>query len=350
MLRPPRRAIPTIPGWFALGAPTFLGLAAVTATNNLLFLVLGATLGAIVLSGILSERNIRDVEVRVRPIGPAYAGEAARLEVRFERRDARRPAFDLRFREVSRRAPFAGWARPRAPAVLDAHLPVLDGSTGHVLAERVFPRRGRARLGLAELSTRYPFGLLSKARDVTPRVEVVVRPRPISAPLALARPPRVGDEGAAARARGQGLDVHGLRERVERDPAHRVHALRSLALGRQVVLEMSGVERPLAALHVATDPGADPEALERALEVAQAALRAWDAAGFAVGLSTNTRVFPPGGQPLDALLDHLAEVEPGPPRARPAADASSLVPQGAARPASGPYLVVGPDGALREGA
>ena len=100
MLRPPRRAIPTVPGLFALAAPTFLGLAAVTATNNLLFLLLGATLGAIVLSGILSERNIKTIRVGVRPVAPVYAAEVARLQVRFHRKVARSSAFDLRFREA----------------------------------------------------------------------------------------------------------------------------------------------------------------------------------------------------------------------------------------------------------
>src|SRR5688500_10591939 len=43
--RPPRRLIPTRAGMFTLGAPLILGIAAINAGNNLLFLLLGASLG-----------------------------------------------------------------------------------------------------------------------------------------------------------------------------------------------------------------------------------------------------------------------------------------------------------------
>lgn len=317
-LRPPRRAIPTVPGLFALGAPTFLGLAAVTATNNLLFILLGATLGAVVLSGILSERAVRPLGVRIRPAGAAHATEPCRLEVWIGRPSARAPQFDLRVRELGRER---GWPwRRRRPApgeLLDVHLPVLEGREGSVVGVRRFDRRGRARLGPCEISTRFPFGLLVKAKDVHPELEVWVRPRRVDLPLELARPPGAAGEGTAEARRGQGTDLYGLRERKEHDPAHRVHALRSLAVGREVVLEMVAEERPRATLGVVTSSAADPEALERALEIAQAALRSWSEAGFAVGLVTFDRLFAPGEAPLGRLLDHLAEVGPsptGPPR------------------------------------
>lgn len=98
--RPPRRAVPTRAGWFVLAVPLVLGMAAVTASNNLLFMLLAASLGAIVLSGILSERNIREVRVHVRPVTAAYAGEPCRLEVRFERPPELGPAFGLKVLEL----------------------------------------------------------------------------------------------------------------------------------------------------------------------------------------------------------------------------------------------------------
>src|SRR5437870_11471464 len=94
-IRPPRRAIPTRAGLFALGAPIVLGVAAVNASNNLLFMLLGGVLGAIVLSGILSERNIRGVRARVEPVSSVYAGEPCRLKVTLEReRDSKTGIFE----------------------------------------------------------------------------------------------------------------------------------------------------------------------------------------------------------------------------------------------------------------
>lgn len=57
--------------------------------------------------------------------------------------------------------------------------------------------------------------------------------------------------------------------------SHRVHALRSLsAAGRDVVVETAGIERPIAWLGIANVEGANLEAFERTLEVAQALLTA----------------------------------------------------------------------------
>ncbi|MEL6185482.1 MAG: hypothetical protein AAFU79_12735 [Myxococcota bacterium] len=347
--RPPRRAIPTVPGIFALIAPTFLGLAAVTATNNLLFLLLGATLGAVVLSGILSERNLRPIRIRVMPVSPIYAEAPARLEVRFLRDEARGPAFDLRYREIPN-GNFWPWARVQPGEVLDVHLPVMEDRTARCLGERRFARRGRVALHEAELATRFPFGLLIKSKDVDTDLEVLVRPRRVDRPPELARPPGVTGMGETAQHRGLGLDVYGLREREERDSEHRVHALRSLALGRPVVLEMTGTERPRAELGVATGPDADPESLERTLEYAQAALRAWDEEGFAVGLTTHSGSFAPGEVTLDGLLDHLAGLQPELSRGTARVPSSWLVPAGAAAPAGVATFHVALDGTLSEGA
>lgn len=348
--RPPRRAIPTIPGLFALGAPTFLGMAAVTATNNLLFLLLGATLGSIVLSGILSERNIRPIRVRVRPVGPAYREEPARLEVRFDRPEAKHVAYDLRFREAP------GSVLPffrrilSPPEAVDVHIPVMEGRTSTVIAERVFRERGRASLPISEVSTRYPFGLLVKAKDVEADVEVIVRPRRVNRPPDLARPPGVSGLGESQEQRGTGVDVYGLRERRSWDPLHRVHALRSMALGRDVVLEMTGLHRPVAQIGVATDLRADPQALERALELAQAALTAWADEGFAVGLTTFSGSYAPGEAEIADLLDHLAIVDASHPSwPRKGGPETWLVPVGARPPTSAATILVGQDGLREEG-
>lgn len=343
-LRPPRRAIPTRPGWFALVAPMFLGVAAVTATNNLLFMILGASLGAVVLSGVLSERVVRPLEVRVAATAPSYAGEPTPIEVRLRRSEVGAPAFDLRFREVPSR-----WTlrRPQPGRFLEVRIPVLEGLEAAAVGTRVFDERGKASLLDPEITTRYPFGLLEKTKDVEAPLELWVRPRRVSAPTALVRPRSGEGEGAAARRRGAGLDVYGLRERDDRDPLHRVHALRSLSLGREVVLQMADEHEPTAHLGVATGLSADPVAFERALEVAQAVLIEWDQAGFAVGLSTHDGVLEPGRYPLGTLLDHLAKVRP---RSRPrwlGAPSTWLVPEGSPMPAEGAAFAVDAGGGVR---
>ena len=341
MMRPPRRALPTRAGLFALGAPIVLGVAAVSATNNLLMLILAASLGAVVLSGILSERNIRGVVIRIRPRGGAFAGEPARLAVSFERpapAPADEPAYGLRVRErgEGRRWP---WRRRGEPsgALLEITLPLLEGRHGEVRAQRVFARRGRAQLGRCELITEYPFGLLHKSRDVAVALEVAVRPRRVPPAPALADPRGLADEGELSTTRGAGLEVYGLREWEERDPPQRIHALRSAAVGREVTLDTAGIERPRAMLGVMAGEGADPAAFERALEHAAALLVEWDRRGYAVGLASALGVAAPGEASLEALLDALADLAPGGalPQLTRGAVSIWLLPDGVAAPAAG---------------
>jgi len=328
--RPPRRIAPTKAGWFAFGAPLILGMAAINAGNNLLFILLGATLGAIVLSGILSERALRGVAASVRPLGDAWAGEEARLTVQvrrtlFEPGDG--AAFGLRIRErLSRR-------ERRVTPPLDVILPIIEGRVGEAVATRSFTRRGRIELGPCEAVTRYPFALLAKSRDLDAECAVIVRPRRVDVPDALASPLGSVLGGDAAAHRGLGQDIYGLREWQERDPIHRLHALRSLSLGKDVMVETEALHRPTAWLGVANVFGADPHAFERTLEVAAATLLAWDADGYAVGLRTVGRRWTPGSATVSELLDALATLE----LEDPIADDDTvaplwLVPYGAAAP------------------
>lgn len=304
--RPPRRILPTRAGLLTLGAPFVLGVAAINASNNLLFLLLGACLGLIVLSGLLSERGIAGIDVELRSAGPAYVGAPARIAAVFRRtrhRAGTAPAFALRVRErrMSRRRLSPGRR-------LDLRMPIVEGATGTAIGTRIFDQRGLVALEPCEILTTYPFGLLTKARDLDAECTVLVRPREVPVPEALADPRGVAGEGPTSTERGPGTDLYGLRERDERDHHRRVHALRSARLGKEVVVETEAQHRPVALLAVANLAGAEPEALERCLEIAQATIREWDLRGFAVGLRTAALYLAPGSTSLEAMLDTLARV------------------------------------------
>lgn len=309
--RPPRRAVPTRAGLFVLNVPIVLGIAAVSASNNLLFMLLATALGAIVLSGILSERNIKGVRVRVRAIAAAYVSEPCPLEVRLQRPPGMPTAFGLQVRELV----YGIWTpwrakRYQSPDIVDAFVPVLEGREAVASSARRFERRGRARIPTCELVTRYPFALLHKARDVEVDLDVLVRPKRVPVPETLLDPRRGAGEGDLDDRKGHGVEIYGLRERQAWDAAQRVHALRSMSLGRDVVLETTQSERPTAWLGVAFTPGADPEAAERALEVAQAVLTHWEERGFAVGVALPHQRLWPDEASLDGVLDCLARAEP----------------------------------------
>lgn len=341
--RPRHRALPTRAGLFLLGSPMVLGLAAVSSANNLLFMMLGAVLATIVLSGMMSEANLRGLSVKARTAGPIYAAEPASIEVSVHAGPGWRgrlgPAVRhvLRFREVTHNR-LIPW-QATAPFALDVVLPRMEGEQGKVIGRRTFPRRGLDRLLPGELSTEYPFGLLHKVDDAEPELSVLVRPKRIPVPAALAEPAGRVSEGELSARRGAGLELYGLREREDRDAIERVHALRSLALGKEVVLETSGVEKPRALLGIANGQGADAEAFERTLELAQAIIVEWDRRGFAVGLATLRALIEPGELSVEGMLDRLAALTLEVPGTLRQPGALWLVPSGASAPGGATVLV-----------
>jgi hypothetical protein len=285
-----------------------------------------------VISGVLSEWNIQGVRVRIQTMSAVFAGEAARLRVIMEREwGGKHPSYGLRVRE--RKGSIWRIFYRRDPRLLDATVPVLDDRPAETLGERTFEQRGRARLYRTELVCTYPFGLLYKSRDLDVDVDVIVRPRRIPVPKSLADPRAISAEGELSKQRGIGVEVYGLRERREGDAAHRLHALRSLSLGQDIAIETTGMERPTAWLGIANDEGIDPEAFERALEIAAAALVEWDRRGYAVGLSTVNERFAPGDASVDRLLDVLALLQP----------------EKAASSKSGPSVWIVPSGGQKRG-
>lgn len=328
-LRPPRRVIPTRAGVALLFAPFILGFAAVNASNNLLFILLGLCIGLVVLSGVVSEAVIRRLDVRLTPLGAPYVDEPFRVLVEVERGAdllAGSPLWDLVVLERPRR-----WRTGEVAPVEDrlrACFVVVDGPRASTTASRAFRERGRHTLLPIEVESRYPLLLLAKSKDVDAALELVVRPRRVTPPPALVDPRGLGRDGTRASRRGGDEDVYGLKERDDRDPDARVHARRSARLGREVVVEREVGERPLAELTVLNHPDAEPAALERALELAQAVLVAWDARGYAVSLAL-FGVEGPSLAPLEVLLDRLAVARAAAPSGFEAIRGLCLVPSGA---------------------
>jgi uncharacterized protein (DUF58 family) len=160
----PRRLRFQRSGWAVCFAALFLGVAAIATGNNLLFLLLGALLGFIALSGWMSEQVLRDLAVsRQLPRG-MIAGEAARITYTLENRKRRMPSFALELGEQgeSTRA-FVAVVEPMG--------------TCRARAALRLPRRGVYHLEGLTLSTSFPFGLFTKERDIPLAGSLVVWPR-----------------------------------------------------------------------------------------------------------------------------------------------------------------------------
>ena len=283
---------------FTVGAGA-VGFAAVNTGNNLLYLLLGAMLGFIAVSGWFSERMMRDLEIRREVPRGVTAGQEARIGYHVKSRRKRIPTLALEISE----------AGLPARAFL-ARLPA--GGEARARSYNRLARRGAYPLSTLTLSTSFPFGLFLKERDLTLPGELVIWPRsgrPVRPPA-----PGGGDRQrrvlAASGAPGLRGEYRALREyRVGDDPRD-IHWKTSARLRNPVVREYDtdAAEDLWICLDTRGTPG---EAAETMVEVAASLAAGAAREGSSFGFVAEDRVLPPASGPghLEDVLDLLARVQ-----------------------------------------
>ncbi|MBK7863262.1 MAG: DUF58 domain-containing protein [Archangiaceae bacterium] len=281
--RAPRTLKVTRSGRTFLVVTVGVGLGALNTGNNLLYLILGLLLSLIVASGLLSERSLRDVQVKRLLPDAAHAGEPFALRYLVTRREGW--GFALTLRELG-----VGLKGHAFVPMVSAAEPVT------VRAQMVAERRGPLALTEVEVSTIFPFGLFSKTRRVELDELLLVFPRRgfacIEPDAAQGAP--AGDGGNPRRRDGTG-DLLGLRELSEGEDARRVHWIKSATLGKLLKVEREREERRQFVLKVAGS--LDPASLELRCEEVAALTRRLLSQGHEVGLDTGGQRIRPGGGP-----------------------------------------------------
>ncbi len=284
---------------FSAGALA-VGFAAATTGNNLLYLLLGAILGLIAVSGWLSERTLKALVIERRVPRAVTVGKPVRIAYTVHNRKRRFPTIAMHLYEP-------GLHEGAFLAHLDA------GESGTARSANVFVRRGVYRLEALTLSTTFPFGLFKKERDIPLKGELVIWPRTnqpvrIPSPPGGRRQPQV--ETAMASAAGTRGEYRGLREyRVGDDPRD-IHWRRTAHTGEPVVreYEQDAAEALWICLETRCSPG---ERAEAAVETAASLASKAYHAGKRFGLSTAYGIVDAGagaGQ-LERVLDALARVD-----------------------------------------
>lgn len=306
VLRPPRRLRFHRAGWVVSSSAVGLGVAAIATGNNLLFLMLGAMLGLIALSGALSELTLRGLTLeRTVPTG-LEAGRPGHLTYRVRNRKRRLPSFAIE----------AGERRHVGRAFL-AQLP--PATVAALRVKHVWTRRGVHPLTAVTLSTSFPFGLFRKERDVELPAEVVVWPRTdrrVRAPRPAGErsQPTGALSAGASGARGEyrslrpyrpgddPRDVHWRSTARSGEPVVREYA-REQARTLRLVLDLRGSE-PAAGEEDSAEAGAEETVIEIAAALAARAIRR----GEPIALTTPDDRVPAGTglRHLERVLDVLA--------------------------------------------
>ena len=198
-----------------------VGVGALNTGNNLLYLVLGLLLSAIVASGILSELSLRGIEIRRLGTDGAFANEP--FAFRWAISSQKSWSFALSLSEDG--APLEGEGRI-------SHLS--PGSEHVVRGELRAARRGPVTLTGIKVSTSYPFGLFIKGRIIRQRDVLLVYPARIPPAASLppeGRPKPLGEISNPRQGGGNG-DLLDLRELNPGDDSRRIHWVKSAGAGR----------------------------------------------------------------------------------------------------------------------
>jgi uncharacterized protein (DUF58 family) len=242
-----------IPDWeiritnFGLGYVLMCLVVAIGATNtgnNGLYLVLAGMLAAMIVSGVVSRRNVRGVGCEIEPVGEVVAGRPALLKVRFENRMAASTAQALFFLHEGLPGPL--WVDPLKP-----------GELREVLVEGVFPQRGVFDRADAGLLSRFPLGLFRKYRHARLAREIVVYPRPEVSSVAMVPPEDSRGGRPHPRRRGGGSDIRMLRDFVPGDDPRDLHWKQSARMRHWIVREREA-ERDRVVVLTLDNAVADP--------------------------------------------------------------------------------------------
>ncbi len=302
-----------------------VGLAALNTGNNLLFLLLGWMCSVIVASGVLSEHSLRGLTVARQQPARIHAGRPFLMGISLKNSKTRLPSLSIEIEDLVVAEPDGAKKAARPLDKKCYFLKIPSGRTQSTSYRHTFARRGLYRFAGFRVSTKFPFALFRKSRDVDCPGEIIVYPAvyPVSPP-APAGP--LGGEDARARAGRRG-EFHGLREMRHGDDIRDVHwrssakAAAADPSGQRLLVREYEEESQRRATLFLDNAIADPappeaaDALERAISLAASLAQSYLLRQYAVRLvCRGTQVpFQAGPAQLTRVLRALALLPTVPP-------------------------------------
>jgi uncharacterized protein (DUF58 family) len=307
-LRPPRTLRPTRAGWAFFVLLLVVGVATILIGNNLLHIVLALMLSFLVLSGLLSEAVLRDIRVKRHLPAEAFAGQATAMAIEIENPHRIMPAYALVLEDFGQMlcetaAPF--------PVSRIFVLHVAAGSKKTRTYSMTATSRGPCHLMGFRISTRFPFGLFSKALFLEEPDELIIYPARHKGGAAhhLVRDP--GDESTRqSQKRLLGPEASQVRPYQTGDSQRRIHWPNTMRRG-EILVRAGETSEAYAAEVVLNTLGIEPGAAFEA-QVCRATTEVLHLLqeGVEVGLRTDSTNFPPRESSRGQLLRFLALVQP----------------------------------------
>ncbi|WPM32265.1 DUF58 domain-containing protein [Hydrogenobacter sp. T-2] len=275
-------------GVIFIGITIFLGVAAVNTANNLLYLVVSYMLSFMLLSGILSLYNLRELEVVLIPPEEVYAGTMTELRVLVKNRK-RLPAFlvGVRIGEGSYVFPL-----------------ILGGKEVEGMVSTIFERRGHYSSINLEVASSFPIGLFERFYSVEVPVNLVVFPKPLAVAETYLSAFQREKGQAKFQSRSRGYEeLYGVRE-YSNEPLKLIHWKISAKTGSLYVKDMVEESAPPVVLSLDMVEGT----LEERVSKLAYLVRRFTSEGRQVGLRLTDRTIQPstGVSHKRRLLSELA--------------------------------------------
>jgi len=306
------------PGWVVIIASLLIGAVAYNTGNNLVFIILSATLSLIIVSGILSKFNLRKLSTSLE--GPAYAHSGQEIFIRITIDHSRfsLPIFGIGHSlEIRRVDSLSGRVMDGASVfscgIFFAQIPPRKTSSRSMTLP--FLKRGIYRINIVNIKSGYPFGFFLKQSPCDLQKNLTIHPAiiPLEAstlPLNLVSGPQ-----SAPRA-GDGVDLLSIRDYHEGDPLKRIHWKASAKIGRYLIRELAKEQSPIITLFFPTHatPDNNSRKYEWAISLTASICKLLLEKNFAVGFSSRYSSILPQKSPyqLGYIVDHLTRLPENP--------------------------------------
>jgi len=310
-----------------IGIIFVVSIAALNTGNNMLFLILAAMMGAILVSGVVSRVVLSGLEVEVELPDHVFARQPVVSRIKLRNEKVLSPSFSVtvggtpeaeRNKQEKKRKKQAAPALPGFPlAETGVYFPyVRAGQEGSQTMELTFPKRGAYRDERIALSSRFPFGFLEKVRRIPAAREMVVYPSVQPTEEFYEVLPLISGE-LESYYRGRGNDLYSIRDYQTTDSARYVDWKASAHTSQLKVREFTREdERRVQLIFDRSLEDRSPKSLERFEKAVDlCAALAWHFEEINAQIQFVADDFrtesAPAGKILYEILRHLAFVQPG---------------------------------------
>lgn len=282
-----------------------IGTAAINTGNNLLYLILAMMLSMIIISGILSEGCLKEIEVERRFPQHLFASISFPLRVGITNRKRFLSSFSIVLKEAAK---LSGPGEASLFRIPPRH-------TSYTSYTACFEKRGRHILEGFILSTLFPFGFFIKTLKKSSPCEVIVYPRMDKLTESLKEDLSILGTATESKDKGKGATLYNIRDYRTGEDSRSIHWKSSARQSRLMIKEFEKEEERMINLFLANRINVegpigeiDMDHFEKGIEITASMANYFLRKDFSVGLFTFDKWIPPGHgiKHLYMILEGLA--------------------------------------------